>query len=404
MSNDSFTEVTSQSWFSRLGNAFKGIIFGLIFVAVSFPLLFWNEGRAVKRYKTLKEGGGAVISISADKVESANQGKLVHVSGTATTDETLTDPVFGVSSQAIKLQRTAEMYQWKQESQSKEKKKLGGGTETVTTYTYSKTWSEKTINSGNFKQPQGHENPGEMVYHSDELLAETVTMGAFTLPPTLVRKINDYSQVTLGSNYNLPETLTQNGRVTSNTIYIGSDPAVPQVGDMRVSFKEVMPLTLSMVASQMNTTFEPYRAKAGGTIELLVSGVQNADAMFQQAQKDNTILTWLLRAAGYIVMVIGFAMILAPLSVFADVVPIFGTIIAAGTGFISALIGGFLTFLTIAIAWIFYRPILGIILIIAAGAIGFFLYTKLRKTTSVAADSNLPPPPPLTFPTESVIL
>jgi hypothetical protein len=35
MSNDSFTEVTSQSWFSRLGNALKGIIFGLILVAVS---------------------------------------------------------------------------------------------------------------------------------------------------------------------------------------------------------------------------------------------------------------------------------------------------------------------------------------------------------------------------------
>ena len=206
MSNDSFTEVTNQSWFSRLGNAFKGIIFGLIFVAVSFPLLFWNEGRAVKRYKTLKEGGGAVISISADTVDPANQGKLIHVSGTATTVETLTDPVFGVSSQAIKLQRTVEMYQWQQESQSKEKKKLGGGIETVTTYTYSKTWLENTINSGNFKQPQGHENPGQMPYHSDELLAETVTMDAFTLPPTLVRKISGYSQVTLVELYSARDT------------------------------------------------------------------------------------------------------------------------------------------------------------------------------------------------------
>ena len=394
MSTDSFTEVTNQSWFSRLGNAFKGIIFGLIFVAISFPLLFWNEGRAVKRYKTLKEGGGAVISISADKVAPGHQGKLIHTSGIATTDETLTDPIFGVSSQAIKLQRTVEMYQWKEESQSTEKKKLGGGTETTTTYTYNKTWSENSINSGNFKQQQGHENPGQMQYHSDEQLAETVTIGAFNLPPTLVRKINDYSQVTLGSNYNLPEALSQKGRVVSNTIYIGNDPAAQQVGDIRVSFKEIKPLTISMIASQVNNTFEPYNAKAGGTIELLVSGVQSADAMIQKAQKDNTIFTWLLRAAGYLVMFIGFAMILAPLSVIADIVPIFGTIIAAGTGFISALIAGFLTFLTIAIAWIFYRPILGIILIIAAGAIGFFLYTKLRKTTLVAADNASPPPPP----------
>ena len=163
---------------------------------------------------------------------------------------------------------------------------------------------------------------------------------------------------------------------------------------MRVSFKEIKPLTISMVTSQVNNTFEPYHAKTGGTIELLVPGAQSADAMFQQAQQDNTIFTWLLRAAGYIVMILGFAMILAPLSVFADVVPIFGTIVAAGTGFISALIAGFLTFLTIAIAWIFYRPVLGIILIIAAGSIVFFLYTKLRKTAPVIADSASHPPPP----------
>ena len=132
MSSDSYTEVTSQSWFSRLGNAFKGIVVGIIMVVIAFPLLFWNEGRAVKRYKTLKEGGGAVISVAADKVDAANQGKLVHMTGMATTEENLVDTSFGVSSQAIKLKRYVEMYQWQEESKSKEKKKLGGGTETVT--------------------------------------------------------------------------------------------------------------------------------------------------------------------------------------------------------------------------------------------------------------------------------
>ena len=64
MSNDSYTEVSSQSWFGRIGNAFKGILVGLILVAIAFGLLFWNEGRAVKRYKTLKEGGGAFLYIT----------------------------------------------------------------------------------------------------------------------------------------------------------------------------------------------------------------------------------------------------------------------------------------------------------------------------------------------------
>lgn len=393
MSNDTFTEVTSRSWFSRIGNAFKGIIFGLILVAVSFPLLFWNEGRAVKRYKTLQEGGGAVISISADSVDPANQGKLVHIIGTATTGETITDPVFGVTSQSIKLLRTVEMYQWKQKSESTEKKKLGGGTETTTTYTYGKTWAEDIINSGNFKQPQGHENPRQMPYRSEELVAGTVTVGAFTLSPSLVRKINEYTTVSLQS-YTLPESLAGRSTVASNTIYTGVDPAVPRVGDIRVTFKEVKPLTISLVARQVSNTFEAYQAKAGGTIELLVSGVRSAEAMFQQAQKSNTILTWLLRGAGYIIMVIGFSMILGPLSVFADVVPIFGTIVGVGTGFIAALIAGLLTFLTVAVAWIFYRPVIGIILIAAAGALGFFLFTRLKKTPTASTGSVPPPPPP----------
>ena len=131
MSNDSFTEVTNQSWFSRLGNAFKGIVVGIVMVVIAFPLLFLNEGRAVKRYKTLKEGGGAVISVAIDKVDSANQSKLIHLTGKAVTEGTLVDQTFDVSTKAIKLMRVVEMYQWQQESQSEEKKKLGGGTETL---------------------------------------------------------------------------------------------------------------------------------------------------------------------------------------------------------------------------------------------------------------------------------
>ena len=396
MSNDSFTEVTSQSWFSRLGNAFKGIVIGIILVAIAFPLLFWNEGRAVKRYKTLKEGGGAVISISADSADAANQGKLVHVSGKAVTEETLKDQTFGVSANAIKLLRTVEMYQWQQESSSEQKKKLGGGTETVTTYTYSKAWSNSLINSGNFKKPDGHQNPNQMEYQSKEQVAGKVTVGAFTLSPTLVNKIKAYTPLSLATNFTLPEGLADKSKVISNTIYMGHEPSTPQIGDFRISFQEVKPHDISLVANQLNNTFEPYRAKAGGTIELLETGIHSADAMFQQAQKSNTILTWVLRVVGFIIMLIGFQMILAPLSVFADVLPILGSIVGVGTGLIASMVAGIFSFLTIAIAWFVYRPVLSIILIVIAGGIGFLIYTKLRKAAPAeqASTTSVPPPPP----------
>ena len=44
MSNDSFTEVTGQSWFSRLTGAITGVLIGIVLFLISFPLLWWNEG------------------------------------------------------------------------------------------------------------------------------------------------------------------------------------------------------------------------------------------------------------------------------------------------------------------------------------------------------------------------
>src|SRR3954452_5853960 len=148
---DSYREVSSEGWGSRLGKAVKGVVVGLVLFLVSFPLLFWNEGRAVHRAQDLEEGTKNVVSISADKADQANNGKLVHLTGKAEPKGTLTDPDFGVSVHAIRLTRTVEMYQWKEEKKEEKKKKLGGGEETVTTYNYNKGWSDDLQDSSKFK-------------------------------------------------------------------------------------------------------------------------------------------------------------------------------------------------------------------------------------------------------------
>ena len=130
-------ETTSTSWFSRLGNSFKNIFVGFLFVIGAIILLFWNEGRAVKTEQNLKEGFSVVVSVSPDKKDLINEGKLIHFSGMTKSPDLLIDSEFGVSASAIKMQRIVEVFQWKEESRSKTVQKLGGGTETTTTYTYS---------------------------------------------------------------------------------------------------------------------------------------------------------------------------------------------------------------------------------------------------------------------------
>ena len=49
MSEESFTDVSHTSWGGRIKTSFKGLLFGLILFLGAFPLLFWNEGRAINR-------------------------------------------------------------------------------------------------------------------------------------------------------------------------------------------------------------------------------------------------------------------------------------------------------------------------------------------------------------------
>jgi hypothetical protein len=392
MSEDSYTEVSSESWFSRIGGAFKGIIVGIIFFLAAFVLLFWNEYHAVKTYKTLKEGSGAVVSVNS--FDPANAGKLVHVSGKAVTEATLADPVFGMSANALKLRRKVEMHQWHESVREETKKKLGGSTETVKTYSYSKIWSENSISSSSFKKPEGHENPGSMPYQSEGRMADKVTLGAFTLPPSLVSQISSSQPLPVSSTIPLPEELAGKAKRHDGGFYLGNDPAAPQVGDVRITFEIVPQQEVSVIAQQAGSSFVPYQTKAGGTIELLQDGIKTAEAMFQKAQSDNALMTWILRAVGFVLMFAGLSMMFKLLSVIADVLPFLGGIVETGTGVIAFLIAGVLSLLTIAAAWIISRPLLGAGLLAAAVALAVLVKGKLGRTKMPQPHAAMPPPPP----------
>ena len=79
--SDSYTEVTSTSWLSRIKGAFGGILIGFGLIVAAIIALFWNEGRAVKTARSLTEGAGQVITIDPSKLSADYNGKLVHFTG-----------------------------------------------------------------------------------------------------------------------------------------------------------------------------------------------------------------------------------------------------------------------------------------------------------------------------------
>jgi len=381
------TEVTTQSWFGRIRESVKSFLFGIALFIAAFPVLFLNEGRAVKTEKSLKEGAGAVVSVSADRVDPANDQKLVHMTGKANTTETLADADFPVSASAVKLRRRVEMYQWEESKDSKTEKKAGGSTETKTTYSYSKKWSESVVDSSNFKETSEHQNPGSMPYQGQEQQAQKVTLGVFNLTPSLVGKMNDFEPLPVTDQHRekLPAALQSKIKLNQGAFYMGSDPASPQIGDVRISFSVVLPGDVSVVSKQTSATFEPYRASAGMDIEMLKRGIHTAKAMFEAALTENTILTWILRAVGFFMMFLGLVMFFKPLSVLGDVIPVVGSLLAFGTGLFALAIAAALSIGTVAVAWIFYRPVLGIALLAVALALVVFLALRGKKKLAAMA-------------------
>ena len=133
---------------------------------------------------------------------------------------------------------------------------------------------------------------------------------------------------------------------------------------------------ISFIAKQQGDTFEAFVARNGKRFSPLRMGELSIEGVIAAERSDLKILTWILRLVGLILMVIGFAMIFKPLAVVSSFLPFLGDIVAAGTFVMAILISLGLSLTTIAVAWVFYRPLVGIPLLLVAVA---FLMMALRK-------------------------
>jgi hypothetical protein len=360
------TETTSTSWFSRIGNSIKGVFFGIILLIAAPILLFWNEKRTVDTTIALAEGKSVTIAADPAKVDPKNEGKLIHVSGMASTKRELSDDVGGVSLVALRLKRTVEVYQWIEHQSSQTKDKIGGGQETTTTYTYDKKWSDRLVDSTSFKEKEGHINPTEKSVDSQEWTVDDATIGAFTVSPTLLGMLSDFTDVPMPPQTEtlIPGAQSQR-KMVDNKLYLNTmDPAVPVVGDTRVFYTAITPQDLSIIALQRGSTFDAYKTKNGQTIQLIEQGNHSIDEMFANAQAGNMVMAWILRVVGVLLIFIGFNLILGVLPAIAMVLPFFGRFVGGGMALLAFFLTVIVASIVIALAWFAARPILSLGLVV----------------------------------------
>lgn len=418
------TKTVKESWSERLTKSIAGVLVGLTLFLLAFPLLFWNEGRAVKTAKALDEAQELCEPLENNtEIVPDNEGKLIHLTGQATTDFILRDKPFEIAVNSIRLMRRVKFYQWVEKKEKHTEKDDDGGTTTYYTYSYEKKWVEHPVDSSNFEEA-GHYNT--VAWHGiddESAVADKVAFGAYQLTNKQIDRIGGeptefdladsllftdlsewFCELTgaapehrsnMGrydlTQYKLPEVLSEHVENNGDELYIhlhkgtprqdGKGMAFPQgteVGDMRVYWDYVGgDVPISVIAVQKGNSFATYRAKSSGyPVNLLRDGTWSADEMFDDARANNNALTWFIRLFGAGMMFIGLMLMTEPLNVLADRVRLLGNIVGSLTMLLSFLLALVLSLITIAVAWLFYRPLLGIGLLLAAG---FLLYDLIRR-------------------------
>lgn len=361
---------------NRIGNSFKGVVGGFIFLVLGVILLWWNEGNNVRNLKTTAELEDSYVDVKSNKVESKNDGKLVATHGKLINEKELTDETFGVTIKTPIMKRTVEVYQWKETSNTD---KDGN-----TTYSYNKDWSERLIDSSDFHET-GHDNPTSKLYEDKTYTSDDVKVGAFSLSSEQVEKLSTKANFT---EFNQETINGLNLKINNNYITNSEDFENPKIGDVRITFTFNNSTEVSVLAIQSDDSFVDFTSKAGKKVNKIVEGSHNGKDMIQSIRSENKFMKWILRFFGFIICMAGFRTILKPISAITSYVPLLGSLVGTAMGLVSFVLSLSLSLFVIAIAWIRFRPIVGISLIAIVVALIIFLIIRSKKKKNQQVTNN----------------
>ena len=455
-----YSETRTVGYGSRVGNSFKAIGSGFLLFIAGTALLWWNEGRAVKTEKMLDEAGSAYVEMeNPNKKDASLEGELICGTAMATTEDSLSDAQFGIGAKAISIRRTVEYYQWVEHAQEERKDKLGGKEEIKTTYSYTKEWVSRPIDSAQFKDPAYQKkNMVLATFENDEQYAENVSFGAYKLNESLIRSISSREGIDLAIAEDLLKQFDRNTQTAyerfygvqktnqqpaqqpaqqsaipdsvmallpdsvkavldslkavndsiniamanadnkkdleyvhqaSNVLYFGRVPGSPEVGDVRVTFEQVVPAKVTVMAVVDGDSFKPFKAKNGKRFQTLVMGKKSGDEIIDSAKSANSTMLWILRLVGILMVIGGLKGIFGFIETILKVVPFIAGIFGWGVGVVCTIVGIAWSLIVIALAWLFYRPLLGIALLVVAGfLIWVFAFKGKEKLKELAANTR----------------
>ena len=177
--------------------------------------------------------------------------------------------------------------------------------------------------------------------------------------------------------------------VANNILYYGRVPGAPEVGDVRVTFEKVVPAKVTVMAVVDGDSFKPFKAKNGKRFQTLVMGKKSGDEIIDAEKEANNMILWALRIIGIMMVIGGLKGIFGFIETILKVVPFIAGIFGWGVGLVCTVIGIAWSLIVIALAWLFYRPLLGITLLVLAGfLVWVFAFKGKDKLKELAAKTK----------------
>lgn len=163
-----------------------------------------------------------------------------------------------------------------------------------------------------------------------------------------------------------------------------------EIGDVRITFSEVPCAVVSVLAKLSESgnilTNWPSQQGSGYDVGHLSYGVISAEDMIANAQTENKGKTWMFRIGGLVLTYLGFSLITNIISTASDItlnwIPLLGpmanSVINLGVTIANVVLGSCISMLVASIAWVVYRPVLGVSLLV--GSLGlFFTASQMGK-------------------------
>jgi len=382
------TRTERTGFFGNLKNSIITALIGVLLFFASFVLIYMTAGRT----------NWAKLAETAEQVEAGqaggHDGQLIAITGELGTDETLGDDQFIAPGAYIELNRSVEVYACVEHTETETRDKVGGGTETITTYTYRMEWvsAESLPNPSNYEAyPEARECDGLHSYpaqlEGDSFEVSTASVGEWTF------RVSD-AQLPGGESLSLDQAelinLGQSGTRSGNYIYLyGADPNTTRLGDHRVSFTALRPgLGVTIFGAGDGSSLVGFEHEGKRFLRALRGEFNDA---ISSLKTEFAVLGIMGYVGGFFMMWFGMSMVFAPLHAIAGILPFLKKASSFIVSLITFPIALVLTLITMLISNILQSPIaLAIVGVLVIGG-AVYLYKNRRKDDGPAAPPGPPP-------------